>query len=449
MFKKFSALFISFCLTVMYFLPALAAGFNDVQPDYWAYGPIQSLAQQNIITGYLDNTFRPDNPVSRAEFATMIIKTINRENCPVTSTFNFRDLSPSFWAYNNIQRAYSLGLISGFPGNLFKPNDYILKVEVISILSKATQSGLLSDTEAREILNKYYDAARIPEWAIMSIAKAAKSNLIVNYPQPNFLMPQKRASRAEVAAMLNNLRLASGLTQPPVAVQQPSTTIQQPQATTPTYSTIVNQVSQAAASGATTNIILQGEIATIQQNSIIPATLATPISSEIASIGDSIILNVSQNITTNQGVLLIPAGSSICGSITEVIPAKYANRNAKITINFNKITLPSGCSYPLSASIATESGSIEAGSIKGQVLKGLLTTIGGAGAGAALGTALGAITGKTGKGAIYGTAIGGGLGAVGAVLASGGAIKIPSGEPVFIKLNIPLTVDTRTGTIIP
>jgi len=448
MFKKLSALFISFCITIMYLLPALAAGFNDVQSDYWAYGPIQSLAQQNIITGYLDNTFRPDNPVSRAEFATMIIKAINRENTPVTSTFNFKDLSSSFWAYNNIQRAYSLGLISGFPGRLFKPNDYILRVEVISILSKASQSGLMSDTEAGEILNKYYDAAKIPEWAVISVAKAAKSNLIVNYPQPNFLMPQKRATRAEVAAMLYNLRLALGLTQPSVTMQQPSVITPQQQATTSGY-TAVDQISQAAAGGATANILLQGSIATIQQNSIIPTTLETPVSSEISTVGDPVTLNVSQNITTKQGVLLIPAGSKICGSITEVIPAKFGNRNAKMSINFNKITLPSGCSYPLSASIATETGSIEAGSLKSSVLKGVLTTIGGAGAGAALGTALGAITGKTGKGAIYGTAIGGGLGAVGAVIASGGAIKIPSGEPVFIKLNTPLTVDIRTGTIIP
>ncbi|MDD3012650.1 MAG: S-layer homology domain-containing protein [Candidatus Gastranaerophilales bacterium] len=442
MFKKFAAIFISFCIIIMHFLPVQAAGFNDVQSEYWAYGPIQSLGQQNIITGYLDNTFRPDNPVSRAEFATMMIKAINRENTPVISTCNFKDLSPSFWAYNNIQRAYSLGLISGFPGKLFKPNDYILKVEVIAILSKAIQSGLMSETEAREILNKYYDSASIPAWAMMSVAKAVKANLIVNYPQPNFLMPQKRATRAEVATMLYNLRLALGLTQPSVAVQQPSAAL-------PSCPTTVDQISQAAAGGATANILLQGEIAIIQQNSVIPTTLVSPISSEISSIGDPVTLNVSQNITTTQGVLLIPAGSQICGTVTEVIPAKFGNRNAKLTINFNKITLPSGCSYPLSASIATESGSIEAGSLKGQVLKGLLTTIGGAGAGAALGTALGAITGKTGKGAIYGTAIGGGLGAVGAVMASGGAIKIPSGEPVFIKLNTPLTVDTRTGTIIP
>jgi hypothetical protein len=260
MFRKFSALLISFCMASMYFLPVLAVNFYDVSSEYWAYGPIQSLAQQNIITGYADNTFRPDNPVSRAEFATMIIKAINRENTPVTSTFNFRDVPSSFWAYNNIQRAHNLGLISGFPGNLFKPNANILKVEVIAILAKAIQTGLLSDAEVREILNKYYDASSISEWAVIPVAKASKANLIVNYPQPNFLMPQKKATRAEVAAMLNNLRLTLGLTQPCVTPQQ----------TLGTAPTTADQISQAAAGGATANVLLRGEIATIQQNSIIP-----------------------------------------------------------------------------------------------------------------------------------------------------------------------------------
>jgi len=445
MFKKFSALLISFCIITLTFLPALAETFSDVLSDYWAYGPIQSLAQQNIITGYADNTFRPDNPVSRAEFATMIIKAINRENAPISLIYNFKDVPSSNWAYSNIQRAYGLGLITGFPGNLFKPNNYILKVEVISILSKAVQTGLMTESEARTILSRYYDQSKIPGWAVIPVAKAVKANLVVNYPQPNFLMPQKQATRAEVAAMLCNLRAVIGVSTPAVT--------QQPQTVTPSQLAITQstaqQVSQAAACGATTNVTLSGEIATIQQSSVIPTTLVTPLSSEISSVGDPVTLSISQNITSNQGILLIPAGSRIGGTITNVVPAKYGNRNAKMTINFTSLTLPSGATYPLSATVATESGSIVAGSFKGNVLKGTLTTLGGAGAGAALGTALGAITGKTGKGAIYGTAIGGGLGAIGSVLASGGAIKIPSGEPIFIKLNAPLTIDTRTGSIIP
>jgi len=413
-------------------MPALAENFYDVNQDYWAYQSIQDLSGQNIISGYSDNTFRPDNSVTRAEFATMIIKSLNREGMPITRKANFSDVSLSFWAYDNIQRAYDLGLISGFSNGTFKPSSYITRAEVLAILSKTVQDGALSESDARNILSRFYDANRVPEWAIIPAAKAVKANLAVNYPQPNFLMPEKSATRAEVAAMLFNLRQSQGLAQPPVT-QQPVT---------------VEQISEAVAGSTGNQVILRGSVATIEQNSVIPTTLETPISSEVASVGDIVVVNVNKNIATTQGNLLIPAGSRINGTITEAVPAKFANRNARIAVNFNSITLPSGRTYPLQASVATESGVIEAGSLKGKIGKGVLTTIIGAGSGAALGTALGAITGKTGKGAIYGTAIGGGLGVVGGILAQGGEIKIPRGEPLFIKLNAPLSVDLNTGNII-
>jgi len=420
-------------------MPALAENFYDVSPNYWAYQSIQALSQQNIISGYSDNTFRPDNPVTRAEFATMIIKSLNKEGMPIARRADFSDVPSSFWAYDNIQRAYGLGLISGFPNGTFGPSGYITKAEVLAILSKTVQDGALSESDARSILSRFYDANRVPGWAIIPVAKAVKANLAVNYPQPNFLMPEKSATRAEVAAMLSNLRQSQGLAQPSVS-QQPPRQIQQP--------ATVEQISEAVAGSTGNQVILRGSVATIEQNSVIPTTLETPISSEVASVGDLVVVNVNKNIATTQGNLLIPAGSRINGVITEAVPAKFANRNAKIAINFNSITLPSGRTYPLQASVATESGAIEAGSLKSKIGKGVLTTIVGAGSGAALGTALGAITGKTGKGAIYGTAIGGGLGVVGGILAQGGEIKIPRGEPLFIKLNAPLSVDLSTGNII-
>lgn len=414
-------------------MPAMAVNFYDVNQNYWAYQAIQALSEQNIISGYPDNTFRPDNSVTRAEFAAMIIKTLNKEDMPVTRRAGFSDVPLSFWAYDNIQRAYDLGLISGFPNGTFGSSSSITRAEVLVILSKTVQDSVLSESDARSLLSRFYDANRVPQWAIIPVAKAVRANLAVNYPQPNFIMPEKFATRADVAAMLYNLRQSQGLGAQPPVTQQPVT---------------VEQISEAVAGSTGNQVTLRGSIATLEQNSVIPTTLETPISSEVASVGDIVAVSVNKNIATTQGNLLIPAGSRINGTITEAVPAKFANRNARIAINFNSITLPSGRTYPLQAGVATESGVIEAGSLKGKIGKGVLTTIVGAGSGAALGTALGAITGSTGKGAIYGTAIGGGLGVVGGILAQGGEIKIPRGEPLFIKLNAPLSVDLNTGNII-
>lgn len=432
--KKIISALMLMCLAFSNLL-ALAQQFTDLSSNYWAYNSIQNLASQNIISGYSDSTFRPENPVTRAEFATMIVKALGRENSSIGSPHYFRDLSQNFWAYNNIQRSFDLGLIKGFPDGTFRPNAFITRTEVIAILASAAQTSPLSNSEAQQILSRFYDANRVPSWAVVPVAQAVQKNLVVNYPQPNFLMPEKRATRAEVAAMLQNLRTQLGLTQP--ATTQPPIQQPLPQAQAP----IVEQISQAAAQGATANVVLRGSVATIQENSVIPTELVSPLNSELAKVGDLVVVSVPTGVTTSQGQQLIPSGSRIEGNITAVQPAKLGSRNASMTINFNRLVLPNGQAYPLSASVATETGSIQAGSLKEALGRGALRTAGGAAAGAALGTALGAITGSTGKGAIYGTAIGGGLGLVGSVLAQGGAIQIPSGEPLFIKLNSPLNVN--------
>ncbi len=422
-----------------------AQNFSDLNSGYWAYNSIQALSEQNILTGYQDMTFKPNNPVTRAEFATMIVKALGRDNVAPSNMYDFNDVSNYFWGYDNIQRAYSAGLIKGFPDGSFRPNAYITKAEVLAILSSALTNDYMTNAQADEILKSFYDGYKVPSWAKVPVAKAVRANIAVNYPQPNFLSPQKRATRAEVAEMLFNLRNNLGIGyMPQQQAMQPSQSQsyqQQP--------VNVQQVTESLATGGVNQVVLKGNIATIQENSVIPTILETPISSELAKVGDTVIVRVSENVSTSQGTVLIPAGSKIIGTISLVEPAKYANRNASMNITFNTLQLTNGQTFPLQASVATETGMIQAGSMKSTLGRGLLKTAGGAGAGAVLGTALGAITGKTGKGAIYGTAIGGGLGALGAILQQGGAIILPSGEPLFIKLQNPLSVDLSTGNVVP
>jgi hypothetical protein len=438
--------FLSICIAISMTSSMNAQGFNDLNSGYWAYNSIQSLSEQNILTGYQDMTFKPNNPVTRAEFATMIIKALGKDSVAPSSSYDFSDVSNYFWGYGNIQRAYSSGLIKGFPDGTFRPNAYITKAEVLAILSSALTNDYMTNAEADDILKSFYDGNQVPSWAKVPVAKAVRANVAVNYPQQNFLSPQKRATRAEVAEMLFNLRSVLGIGYVPQQQAQQSTQYQNSQQQQPVN---VQQVSESLASGGVNQVILRGNIATIQENSVIPTVLETSVSSELAKVGDTVIARVSQNVSTSQGTVLIPAGSKIIGAISYVEPAKFANRNASMNINFTILQLTNGQTFPLQASVATETGTIQAGSIKSNLGKGLLKTAGGAGAGAVLGTALGAITGKTGKGAIYGTAIGGGLGALGAVLQQGGAIVLPSGEPLFIKLQSPLSLDLTTGHVVP
>jgi hypothetical protein len=69
-----------------------ATTFSDVEADYWARPFIQAVAERNVITGFPDGTFRPNQPVDRAEFAAMIQKAFNQTQVRQLSAGGFKDV---------------------------------------------------------------------------------------------------------------------------------------------------------------------------------------------------------------------------------------------------------------------------------------------------------------------------------------------------------------------
>ncbi len=130
--------------------PGATATFPDVGRDYWARPFIQALAQRNVITGFADGTFRPDEPVDRAEFAAMIQKAFNQKPVRDISAGAFTDVPPDYWAASAIEEAYETGFMGGYPGTLFLPDQEIPKVQAIVALTKGL--GLASSGSASDIL---------------------------------------------------------------------------------------------------------------------------------------------------------------------------------------------------------------------------------------------------------------------------------------------------------
>ncbi|MDF0551889.1 S-layer homology domain-containing protein [Kamptonema sp. UHCC 0994] len=181
--------------------PAFAqARFKDVQ-NHWAQACIEDLAEKKIISGYYeDGTFRPNRPVSRAEFAAIVRRAFPNAK-PVRDAMIFVDLPTDYWAYKSIMEAYQTGFISSYNGSIFNPTLNIPRWQVVVSLS----SGLrYSPTQpVADILKATFDdAADIPDLAKNAIAAAAEKQLVVNYPNVRQLKPNQDVSRAEVAAFL-------------------------------------------------------------------------------------------------------------------------------------------------------------------------------------------------------------------------------------------------------
>ena len=200
------------------------SSFSDIQ-NHWAAESIRQLRSRNIISGYPDGTFRPNNPVTRAEFAALLGKAF--ANAPlIRSGITFKDVPSNHWANPVIQTAYRTGFISGYPDRTFKPNQPITRVQVlVSLVSGLKYSpGAVSSTTLKDY---YDDAGDIPIYALGAIATATLKRLVVNYPNIKRLNPNQNATRAEVAAFISQalnipgvpLEYVAGLNLFPIAPQ--------------------------------------------------------------------------------------------------------------------------------------------------------------------------------------------------------------------------------------
>lgn len=173
--------------------------FSDTQ-GHWAQSCIQSLAQRNIINGYPNGEFRPNAPVTRAEYATMVVNAFPNATRDRNAR-SFTDVRPNFWAANAIRTASQTGFLTGYPSGEFRPSQQIPRTQVLVSLNNGlgnTPTGSINAT----LGNTYADASAIPSYARDAIAAATQTQLVVNYPDVRYLKPNNRATRAEVASFL-------------------------------------------------------------------------------------------------------------------------------------------------------------------------------------------------------------------------------------------------------
>ncbi|GBE94750.1 DUF1565 domain-containing protein [Nostoc cycadae] len=185
-----------------------AVAFKDVPSNFWAKSYIEALASQNIIAGFPDGTFKPNEPVTRAQFATIITKALNPS--AKRSAINFQDVPSNFWAFAAIKSAYQSQFVSGYPDGSFKPQQQIPRVQALVALA----NGLGLTANNQNIIGFYNDAAQIPNYAVGPVAAATSRQLVINYPTVKQLDPNRQATRAEVAAFVYQALVNAGRAQP-------------------------------------------------------------------------------------------------------------------------------------------------------------------------------------------------------------------------------------------
>ncbi|MBW4556699.1 MAG: S-layer homology domain-containing protein [Trichormus sp. ATA11-4-KO1] len=180
--------------------------FNDVPTDFWAGRFIDVLSSRGIIKGFPDYSFRPNQPVNRAEFATILQQAFDQKLAKYT--MSFKDVSDKSWATSAIDQAITTGFLKGYPDQTFQPEQKISRVQVLVALVSGL--NLQEPSDPLQVLSVYKDAQDIPEYATKKIATATANGLVAAYPDPNVLAPNQEATRAEVAVMIHQALVQTG-----------------------------------------------------------------------------------------------------------------------------------------------------------------------------------------------------------------------------------------------
>lgn len=160
---------------------------------HWAENNIQELVALGAISGYPDGTFKPDNNITRAEFATVLVKAFQLE--PQSGKI-FKDTA-GHWAQETISTAASYGIVSGYSADTFGPDDLITREQMAVMVVKAAKL-----TPAAVELS-FTDSAGISEWAREAMTTAVANGIINGYPD-NTVRPQGSATRAEAVTVIVN-----------------------------------------------------------------------------------------------------------------------------------------------------------------------------------------------------------------------------------------------------
>lgn len=182
-------------LVSMLTFSSTAYAFSDID-EHWAKTSIEELSKINIVKGYEDNTFRPDQNMTRAEVATIINRLTGATE---ESSKYIPDIDRQSWYSIEIRKAVQSGVIKGDENGFVRPTSYITREEVVAMLSRAFYIS-----QNTEIKKSYIDEDEISQWAKDYVSTFINNEYINGY-EDKTLKPKGYVTRAEFVTMLGRV----------------------------------------------------------------------------------------------------------------------------------------------------------------------------------------------------------------------------------------------------
>ncbi len=146
--------------------------FSDVSADAWYNRAISTMAAMGIINGDPEGTFRPDDPITRAEFAAIASRF---EENGDTRSANFADCY-NHWGEEEISIAYNNGWIMGYEDNTFKPDQLITRAEAMTVVNRVLQRIVKDASSLHADMATWTDNMDPQVWYYLAVQEATNSH---------------------------------------------------------------------------------------------------------------------------------------------------------------------------------------------------------------------------------------------------------------------------------
>lgn len=278
---------------------AQAKQFSDVPAGYWDIQAVDRITEQGIMNGITEKYFMPERYVTRAEYATSIIKAIKQENIQVQNAYAFDDIDNKHWAWKYVIRALDLEIIKPVSDSYFYPNDFVTRSEMITFLVNILKSEDITKKEALTALqNEYADYDDIPDWFKVTAGKAEVLGVIAKEPpREHYLDYDGYVTRAQFAYFLDKLKeITEGYVKEKHLAEISPKTVEE-------GGIIVD------------NVLIEDDVVTLPVRTILPVIISGQLKSGQTKAGTMFQARFADNIVDDEKHLLLSKNIVLIGKV--------------------------------------------------------------------------------------------------------------------------------------
>lgn len=193
--------------------------FTDVPSNFWAYESITKMTKEGIMSGYRNGTFKPNDPLSREEAASLFSNMIG-DTPSIMLASSFSDITSDRWSSLAIESVARANIISGYGDNTYRPEQYMSRQEFAVVADKFLhyQGYRTEDPTALDTIH-FSDQKFIEPWAQSSVRELALLGFI-NYSTKGLFNPEKYITRGEAAEITYRLLFSKEATAIQHTIQQ-------------------------------------------------------------------------------------------------------------------------------------------------------------------------------------------------------------------------------------